>query len=174
MRMTRLGRPRLTSLILAALLAGAAAPALAQDTTLTPDARVRVIAVGADRWVIGKLLAPPGDTVTVLDGDSGERTALATAGLARFEVSRGRRRQTARGAKIGAAVGGVLVAVLAAVTYEECSGFCVGPDPGPAGSAVLGGLLGGVFGLGVGALVGSAVTGERWVPVPQPWGSRGR
>ena len=126
--------------------------------------------MGADRWVIGKLLAPPRDTVTVLDGESGERKALATASLARFEVSRGRRRQTGRGAGLGAAVGGVLGAVLGAVTYEECTGFCV-VDPGPAGSAVLGGLLGGVFGLGVGALMGSAVTGERWTPVPQPWGS---
>ena len=170
MRITRLCWPRPTSLILAALLAGAAAPALAQDTTLIPGAQVRVIAVGADRWVIGKLLALPRDTVTVLDSVSGESKALALASLARFEVSRGRRRQTGRGAWIGAVAGGVLGAVLGAVTYEECSGFCLAPDPGPGGSAVLGGLLGGVFGLGIGALVGSASTGERWVPVPQPWG----
>ena len=170
MRMTRLGRRRPTSLILAALLAGASAPALAQDTTLTPDARVRIMATGDNRWVIGKLLAPPRDTVTVL-GDSGETKALAIAGLARFEVSRGRRRQAGRGAKLGAAVGGVLGAVLGVVTYEECSGFCVAPDPGRGGTALLGGLLGGVFGLGVGALVGSAFTADRWTPVPQPWGS---
>ena len=169
MRTRRLARRPPTPLILATLLAAAAPPALAQDTTLVPDARVRVIAVGADRWIVGKLLAPPRDTVTVLDDASGERMALPTAGLARFEVSRGRRRQAGRGAWIGAAAGGVAGALLGAVTYEECTGFCVA-DPGPAGSAVLGGLLGGVFGLGVGALVGSAFSGDRWVPVAQPWG----
>ena len=171
MRTTRLGRRCPTSLILAALLMGVGAPALAQDSTLTPDARVRVMAVGTNRWVIGKLLAPPRDTVTLLEGDSGETKALATASLARFEVSRGRRKQTGRGAWIGAVTGGVISALLGAVTYEECSGFCVAPDPGRGGTALLGGLLGGVFGLGVGALVGTAFTGDRWTPVPQPWGS---
>ena len=141
-----------------------------QAASVPPDARVRLIAIGAERWVIGTLLAPPGDTVKLLEADSREIHAVATAGLTRFEVSRGRRRQTARGAWIGLATGGIAGAVLGAATYEDCDA-CLGPDPGEAGSAILGSVLGGLFGLGIGALVGSAFTGERWSPVPQPWGS---
>lgn len=154
------------SLLIAAVAAHAAAiPLAAQDTTaLEANARVRLMTVGADRWVIGKLLAPPGDSVKLLAGDT-VPAALATSSLARLEVSQGMRRQTMRGLWIGMAAGAAAGFILGVATYEECTGFCVG-DPGQGGTGLIAGVLGGAFGLGIGALIGSSFEGERWAPVP--------
>jgi hypothetical protein len=94
--------------------------------------------------------------------------AVATASLARFEISKGKHRQTGKGAWIGAAVGAVVGVVLGAATYEECNG-CLTPDPGLGGSALIGGGLLGLLGAGIGAITGSQITAERWAPLPQPW-----
>jgi hypothetical protein len=155
-------------LIAAAVLATPAAiPLAAQDgTALQADARVRLMTVGANRWVTGKLLAAPADSVKLLAGDT-VPMALATSSLARLEVSRGMRRQTGRGLRIGTAVGAVAGFILGVATYEECTGFCIG-DPGQGGTGLIAGVLGGAFGLGIGALIGSSFEAERWSPMPLP------
>ncbi len=154
------------SVAFAAVLAHSAAiPLAAQDTTaLHANARVRVMTVGSDRWVTGKLLAPPADSVKLLARDT-VPMVLATSSLARPEVSRGMRRQTKRGMWIGAGMGFVAGFVLGFATYEECTGFCVG-DPGQSGTGFVAGVLGSALGLGIGALIGSSSKGERWSPVP--------
>jgi hypothetical protein len=160
------------SLIAAVLVLTAADPLASQEpAALQADARVRLMMVGADRWSVGNLLKQTRDSVRLLAGDSGDTLAVATTSLARFEISKGRHRQTGRGALIGVAVGTVVGAVLGVATYEERGdrGSLV-LDPGPGGSALLGGGLLGLLGAGIGALTGSQITAERWTPLPQPWG----
>jgi hypothetical protein len=164
---------RLSASLIAAVLAFTAADPLAsqEPAALQADARVRLMRVGADRWNVGNLLMQPRDSVRLLAGGSGDTLAVATASLARFEMSKGRHRQTGKGAWIGAAVGTVVGAVLGFATYEERGdrGSLV-LDPGPGGSALIGGGLLGLLGAGIGALTGSQITAERWAPLPQPWG----
>ena len=122
----------------------AVGPLVSQEpAALVADARVRLMMVGVDRWTLGNLLMPPRDSLRLVAGDSGDTLAIATASLARFEVSKGRHRQTGRGAWIGAAVGAVAGVVIGLATYEECSGFCPTPDPGRGGSALIGGVCSG-------------------------------
>jgi hypothetical protein len=164
----------LASLIVAALVHTGAEPLASQGpAALEADARVRLMKVGADRWTVGKLILPPRDSVRLLAADSGDTLAVATPSLARFEVSKGRHRQTARGAWIGAAVGALAGFATGLATYEDCSGFCPAPDPGRGGSALIGAVVFGALGAGIGALTGSQITAERWAPLPQPWGAGG-
>ena len=162
----------LASLLVAVLAHSPVESLVCQEpTALQSDARVRFMMTGGDQWTIGNLLGPPRDSVRLL-GDPGRDTlAVATASLARFEVSKGRHRQAGRGATIGALVGVVAGAALGLATYEECSGFCPAPDPGRGGSAMIGGILFGLLGAGVGAITGSQIKAERWAPLPQPWGT---
>jgi hypothetical protein len=158
------------SLITVVLVLTAAEPLASQEpAALQADARVRLMMVGADRWSVGRLLMLPRDSVRLLAGDSGDTLAVATASLSRFEMSKGRHRQTGKGAWIGAAVGSVVGAMLGAATYEECND-CLTPDPGVGGSALIGGAFLGLLGAGIGAITGSQITAERWAPLPQPWG----
>jgi hypothetical protein len=154
------------TLLIAAVAAHAAAiPLAAQDTTtLQANARVRLMTVGATRWVTGSLLAPPADSVKLLAADT-VPIAVATNSLARLEVSRGMHRQTMRGLWIGTGVGAAAGFILGFAAYEECTGFCY-LDPGRGGEGVIGGVLGAALGLGIGALIGSSFQGERWAPVP--------
>jgi hypothetical protein len=147
-----------------------AVPALSQEPApLTVGSRVRVKAEAANpHWLVGRLLALPDDSVRLHVADSGAGVALPLATLASFEVSRGRQRQTGRGAWMGAATGALLGLILGAATYEECQS-CIGPDPGTGGSAILGAVIMGAFGVGVGALIGGNIRAERWEPVPPPW-----
>lgn len=159
-------------LIAAVLVLTAAEPLASQEpAALQAHARVRLMIIGADRWSVGNLLMQPGDSVRLLVEDSGDTLPVATAALARFEMSKGKHRQTGKGAWIGAAVGAVVGAVLGFATYEDRGdrGSLV-LDPGPGGSALLGGGFLGLVGAGIGALTGSQIKAERWAPLPQPWG----
>jgi hypothetical protein len=157
-------------LFLAILVLSKAGTGVCQDPApIGTDTRVRLKAVGADHWLVGRLLAPPTDSLTLITDAPGDSVSLPVAGLARLEASRGRGSRAGQGARLGAGIGAILGLLLGAVTSEECND-CIGPDPGAAGGAVLGALLGGVFGLGLGALVGWPMHGERWAPVPEPWG----
>ena len=166
---------------LAALLLAAPLPGLSQhpdtaDSSVSVPAgsRVRAMPTGAERYHVGSLLAVPDDSVRLSLERTGDSLALARASLARFDVSRGRRAQTGKGAIYGLAVGAFAGLILGAATYEGCDG-CFGPDPGIGGSAVIGGILFGAIGAGVGAIVGAQVKGERWVPVdPRPGAQEGK
>jgi hypothetical protein len=158
------------SLITAVLVFTAAEPLASQEpAALQADARVRLMMVGAERWSVGNLLMQPRDSVRLLVGGSGDTLAVATASVTRFEMSKGRHRQTARGAWIGAIVGALAGSTIGLATYEECGG-CLAPDPGRGGSAMIGAVAFGLLGAGIGALTGSQITAERWAPLPQPWG----
>ena len=159
------------SLIAAALVLTAAEPLASQEPdALQADARVRLMMVGADRWSVGNLLMQPRDSVKLLAGNTSDTLAVATASLARFEMSKGRHRQTGHGARIGAIVGALAGATLGLATYEDCEG-CLAPDPGRGGSAFIGAAALGLLGAGIGAITGSQITAERWAPLPQPWGA---
>ena len=163
---------RLPAFLITAMLVLTAAESLAsqEPAALQADARVRLMMVGADRWSVGNLLMQTRDSVRVLAGESGDTLAVATTSLARFEMSKGRHRQTGRGASIGGIVGALAGAALGLATYEECNG-CLAPDPGRGGSAMIGAAALGLLGAGIGALTGSQITTERWAPLPQPWGA---
>lgn len=155
----------LTTLLLADFQAGQSQ----ESAPVGIGSRVRVRVEGTGQpWVVGQLLALSDDSVRLRAEGPSDSMALGIPSLAKFEVSRGRRGQAGRGAKLGAAVGGVAGLILGAATYEECDG-CIAPDPGRGGTALLGGVLGAAFGLGIGALIGRGVQAEQWAPVPRPW-----
>jgi hypothetical protein len=92
-----------------------------------------------------------------------ETLAVALAGVARLDVSFGRRRYPLQGAGIGSLIG---------VTSGALIGYASGDDPPgwfslTAGEkAVLAGVGLGLTGLVVGTVVGLLKTSDRWISVP--------
>jgi hypothetical protein len=104
----------------------------------------------------------------------GRDVRLATDGLTRLEVARGRRSRAAEGAGLGfltgAAVGGVLglTACLDAAPSDRF-GFSPQNDYCSGGNAGLGLVTAGVFGAGgaaLGALVGVSIKTDHWHRIP--------
>jgi hypothetical protein len=84
--------------------------------------------------------------------------------VTRLEVSRGRHRQTARGAGVGFLVGAAAGLIVGPISME-CPEY--GCDTSPAVAAALGGIVFGGLGALVGLGVGAATTSETWQEVPR-------
>ena len=95
------------------------------------------------------------------------RLAIPLASVTRLEVSRGRKSNAGRGAKIGALVLGIpgVIAGLALVGRELCGGLGSCSDVGPEVVVVLGAVGAGTGAL-IGAVIGYAIRTERWVDLP--------
>jgi hypothetical protein len=129
-----------------------------------PGTRVRVT-VPSGRHA-GTLLALGQDTLVMGSERQADTLRIASSGISRIEVSRGQRRRTGRGAIIGLLAGGISVGAGLGVACGTSSGsFLDCSDKVP--SAVTFGLLaGGALGAGIGALIGSAISGEKWEAIP--------
>lgn len=141
-----------------------ALPLHAQDSTLSPGTRVRILSAcdttgvrtGCD-VVKGQLLSRTLSELLIKDADGVERRVHLAPGL-RIQQSTGYRRHTLTGLAIGSAVGLATGAVLLAdcTTGGEDDALC-GPRlivPVPVGAAV-------------GTLIGALSRSERWEAVPE-------
>ena len=132
--------------------------------TVRPDSgmRVRIFIAGADSYIVGRLLAPPGDTF-VARGSFGRVFRIPRDRVAQLQVAtRGSRTvSTFAGIGIGMVVGGAL-------------GAATGPSLGGPPDAVfdtefertMGAILLGAAGGVAGGIVGYNRGGTRWRDVP--------
>lgn len=140
-------------------------PLHAQDSTLAPGTRVRVLSscdttaahTGCD-VVKGRLLSRSGNSLLIQGADGVEHRVEVSPGV-RIQQSTGYRRHTLLGLEIGSAVGLVTGAVLLAdcTRGDEDDALC-GPRlvvPVPVGAVL-------------GTLVGALSRSERWEEVPEP------
>jgi hypothetical protein len=150
--------------------------ALSGATPIAPPApgeRVRY-SVSDQTHPTAATVVDAGEGWMVVRPDRGREVRVATDGLTRLEVARGRRSRAAEGAGLGfltgAAVGGVLglTACIDAAPSDRF-GFSTQNDYCSSGNAGLGLVVGGVFGAGgaaLGALVGAAIKTDHWRRVP--------
>lgn len=146
------------------LCAASLLPAALAGQAPVPGTRVRVTAadVRVDRRT-GELLSLDADSL-VLRTRSPERWVVPRDLLRQVEVSGGRQRRTMKGMAVGAALGlgiGLLGTGFGGSSSCEGSGDSYGQICAAlVGASVLGGGL-------LGAGIGSLVTTERWVPLPE-------
>jgi hypothetical protein len=141
-------------------------PLHAQDSTLVPGTRVRVLSAcdttaahGGCDAVKGRLLARTGSELLVQDADGAEHRVTLSPGV-RIQQSAGYHRHTLTGLGVGSAVGLLTGAVLVA----DCTRGGRGEDNPlcwlrmiatvPAGAAA-------------GTLIGTFIRTERWTEVPE-------
>jgi hypothetical protein len=143
-----------------------ALPLHAQDSTLSPGTRVRILSAcdttgvrtGCD-VVKGQLLSRTVSELLIKDADGVERRVHLAPGL-RIQQSTGYRRHTLRGLGIGTlaglATGGILVADCTRGGRGEDNGLC---------SVRL--VVSTAAGAGLGALIGALSRSERWETVAE-------
>lgn len=140
------------------------APAAAQDR-FPPEAGSRVRLVAPRYFLygeVGTVAASDRYGISLDLEDGGERVDVPYYEVSRLDVSRGATKLTLMGAAAGAALGMVLGATTTPMPRENPDDPFARPSGGdPFGRMVVGAMAGGVLG----ALVGSAITVERWQPV---------
>lgn len=160
------------SVIVALTALPASSPAQPTASPATPIAagtRVRVSAVQLGDAITGVVVSHSADSLVVKSDRDSSTVALASAQVARLDVSRGRHTQKFKGAKIGWMSGASIGALVGYAMYEDphCGGeswFCI--DFGPGFDAAVGATLLGTVGVLVGAMVGS-IEREQWRPAPR-------
>ncbi len=160
--------PRLVPAFPAAALALslAAGPTQAQGLSeLSPGTRVRVTSTSPElRRKVATVVAADSArlAVTYWSGTRRDTIALDSTSVSTLEVSRGRRRDVARGATMGL-LGGIVSGVVMGALVDTCDAntFCFEPS---MGEMVVGGA---VVGLGVGSLVSLLAPRERWERWPR-------
>ena len=131
----------------------------AQDSVVVaPGVRVRLVTDSIR--VVGNLMRRVEDSITILDARSHATHVLSLNAVRVFEISRGKRRRTGRGALIGL-VSGAGAGIVS--TLVLCRSGCTSSGGDWTGfiAVVLTGA-GAVAGVGVGALIGSQIRSERW------------
>lgn len=151
---------RWVSIWLICLEALAAIPVAATEAALAPGTRIRLLVPPAlSKPTPGTLLDLSGDSLAFRpDGTSEARLQLPRSAVASFELSRGKKGNAGKGAKIGLAVGVAIGLAVALSTDAVDLGFA---EARPAGMIPL-------FGLGWlldGALVGALIRTEKWKSV---------
>ncbi len=159
---------------------------LAQDDLrLVPGKRVRVtaskflqrvkgVSISRARRIdeltyVGRVIALKADTLVLKAQDWDESFFIPFEHLQKLEVSRGRKSNLGKGAKVGFLIGSGLGAIFGAIAG---AGNCLGLDDSadPDGCSInLGiytGAAFGILGMGFGAGVGAAHPGEVWEEVP--------
>ena len=147
-------------------LACVAAPVggLAAQDNVSAPAGTRVRVTGSEvraRPVTGTVVGWHADTLVLLLQEGGESLRVPAAALARLEVSRGRRSNAGRGARLGLLGGAVVGAGLGAAFADAqvvSNGTMVALAAG----------FGSVTGMLLGAGIGAAIHSERWEDVPLP------
>ena len=127
----------------------------AQTPLLQPGTPLRVSARGLE--LTGELVRWDADSLVVRPHHA---VALSEVLHVERKVSRSRSGGAARGALWGAGVGAV-VGALVLLMDEGCEGSGCWEVNLPMGAAIFGGL-----GASVGVLIGAALPGSRWEPVP--------
>jgi len=161
------------SVIVALTALPASSPAQSTTSLATPIAagtRVRVATVQLGDAITGVVVSHSADSLVVKSDKDSSTVALASAQVARVDVSRGRHTQRRKGATIGFLSGTGIGALVGYATYKEpasCAdgGPCFGPF-GPGFEAAAGAAMLGAVGVLVGTVVGSFER-EQWRPAPR-------
>ena len=155
----------LTSTALAILFS--AASVSAQTKELKPDARVRILSIH-DKVVIGQVLNPGPDSISLLESRSGIQRSVARADIARIQmkVKGDRGVSTMKGGLFGLIGGAVAGGFLGALAYSPSSDAICIMACSAGESAAMGATVLGVGGLVLGMVIGSGSGGDQGVDVP--------
>jgi hypothetical protein len=174
---------RCLAMLCAAVLCLRGGPSAAEEPTsdptvplVTPNMRVRLEASGAER-VMGTVVSLDHEILTLRLDQPGWQAAelrrIRLPEITQLEIARSTGRQTRKGALIGGGVGLALdvavVALLSAGTNarEPATPTLVSTTTASGeGSVVVFFLTPIAVGAALGALIGSAIRGQRWEPVP--------
>ncbi len=152
--------------LLALVLASPSVAVAAQQTPVTPGARVRISAPSvAENPLLGTVVALPADTLIVDAPGYADPLALPLASVARLEVSQGQESRTLKGAGIGSLIGAGAGLASAAIACA-ITGDCDSGDPYTGLVYLSLGVLGAAAGALTGAIIGSTKEVDRWVDVP--------
>lgn len=171
----------ITSLISLLLMANTIQLVAQEDPRLVPGKRVRVtaskflqkvkgVSISRARRIeklryVGSLVALNTDTLVIRAQGWNESFFIPFENLKKLELSRGRKSNLGKGAKIGFLVGAGFGAIIGGV-----AGSGIGEKADPSSYVLHLGVLGGVFfgllGTGIGAGVGAELSGEIWEEVP--------
>ena len=154
--------PRIISLLFLLFLA-VVGELCAQDTLVVPGARVRVYS--PDR-VTGTIETLSSDTLVLRTEARRSLQAIPFASITKLEVSRGRKSNVGKGARIGLAVGAGVGAIAGVILIiGECSG-----SAGCLFYSVAGGVAGALYlflpGTLLGAVIGAVFRTDLWETVP--------
>lgn len=136
---------------------------------VSPGDRVRISV--PDERLVGIVRSITADSLVLNAEGREEPLSLALASVMRFEVSRGQKSQTGKGALIGVGVGAVAGATLAVAVCSggNCTESTSSDDQ--SGIAVAGAIVLGVgavaLGAGIGALIGANSKTDRWETIPR-------
>jgi len=150
--------------LLCGLFATAGVTRAVESQAVRPDSgtRVRIFLIGGDRYVVGRLLAPPGDTL-VARGSSGRVMRIPRDRVAQLQVG-------TRGSRRGSTFAGIGIGMLMGATLGAATGPSLGGPPDAVFDTEFERTMGAIFFGAAGGLAGGIVGynrgGTRWRDVP--------
>lgn len=150
--------------LLCGLFATASVTRPAESQTVRPDSgtRVRIFLADGDDYVVGRLLAPPGDTL-IARGSFGRVFRIPRDRVAQLQVG-------ARGSRTGSTFAGIGIGLFAGAAFGAVIGPALGGPPDAVFDknfqSTMGAILFGTVGGVTGGIVGYNRGGTRWRDVP--------
>lgn len=159
--------------LLCGALATASVTRPAECQTIRPDSgtQVRILLAHRDHYIVGRLLAPPGDTV-IARSSSGRVFRIPRGRVALLQVG-------ARGSRTGSTLAGIGIGLLGGAALGAAIGPALAGPPDAVFDenfqSAIGAILFGTVGGMTGGIVGYNRGGTRWrdVPLSASAGTRG-
>lgn len=148
---------RFSVLLLALLVAGTSGSASQLPSWVRPGARLRVTTGATSPSLIGVFVGSSRDSLAIIADHTADTMRVGLDVASRIEVSRERRTQAGKGARIGFLTGGAAVLLVIATSNDQ-------NPPEPIGTVILCGVFG-AMGAGLGGLIGSGVATDVWEPI---------
>lgn len=151
---------RTHALVLISIGLAIPAPLAAQSL---PETGERIRVTRADGGVVeGELRGVWPDSLRLLDSPRGPEFSIPRSEIESVQTSLGRHRRFAQNFFATVAIAAFGTGLASAVTHEPCEGWCI-LSPDSRGQAFTWGFVGGaVLGVPIGAILGLAITHERW------------
>ena len=154
-------------MLLLVILMGDITPVSAQFNRLKTGERVKITApTVSDRDVKGTVILSSRDITGIrVRGDS--TIYISNDLIKKLAISRGKKRNTAKGATIGVVTGAFVLGVATAASNKSCGDdeWCI-LEFSDGEAFLLGAGVGGLLGAAVGAAIGAATSSDDWIPIP--------
>lgn len=140
----------------------------AQSDRLKNGDRIKISAPSVNKKAITGIVIMRSDTDTAIQINKDSTYYITNSLIENLWVSKGKKRNTGKGARIGAISGGLILGIAAAATNTEpqpCDFMC-GPMFSNSEAFAIGAVAGILGGSAVGAIIGSVSHTDRWERLP--------